>query len=490
MTDIEKKFPGVHALKGVRLEVNSGEVHGLLGENGAGKSTLMKILGGIHRQNQGEILIAGVNCTEMTADKAQEMGVGFVHQELNLAEGLSVAENIYMGRLPFSNEWLGIVDYKKLYSNTESILQKLGAHMKPTDIVSTLPTAKKQLLEICKAISLNAKIIIFDEPTTSLGSGDVEILFNIIAALRNEGVAIIYISHRLKEIFDICDRATILRDGQYISTVEVQKVSQNQLISMMVGRDITELFPKEVGQVGETLLEAQNLSDHAGKVKNISFHARRGEIVGFAGLVGSGRTEAVRLLFGADPLYQGDVKIRGQSTRIQNPRDAIKYGISLLTEDRKQQGLSLDMSVADNINITNLKDSILKHMKLKEVAEKYKESLRIKTASVEVLAGNLSGGNQQKVVLAKWLNTNSEIFIFDEPTKGIDVGAKAEIYQIMNQLIKEDKTVIMVSSELPELLGMADRIYVMCEGKITGELDRKEANQESIMMLATLGGMG
>ncbi|MCC5465979.1 sugar ABC transporter ATP-binding protein [Pelosinus baikalensis] len=488
MAGIEKRFPGVYALRGVNLEVNAGEVHGLLGENGAGKSTLMKILGGIYPQDKGEIFINDVDCTVMTPERAQALGVGFVHQELNLAEALNVAENIFMGRMPYKNKLLGIIDYQELYRSTQAILKKLGSKVKPTDIVGTLPTAQKQLLEIGRAISLDAKIVIFDEPTTSLGNDDVAALFKIINTLKQDGVAIIYISHRLKEIFEICDHATVLRDGQYIGTVDVKSVSQNTLITMMVGRDITELFPKEYGNIGETILEIQGLSDYAGRVKSVSFYAKRGEIVGFAGLVGSGRTEIVRMLFGADPISQGTIKVRGEKVTINTPKDAINQGICLLTEDRKGQGLSLIMSVAENINMPNMQDAILKHSKLKAIAEKFRVSLRIKTASVDTAVGNLSGGNQQKVVLAKWLNTASEVFIFDEPTKGIDVGAKAEIYQIMNQLVKENKTVIMISSELPELLGMADRIYVMCEGRLTGEILKQDATQGKIMAFATVGG--
>lgn len=488
MQDIDKCFPGVHALQGVRFAVRAGEVHGLLGENGAGKSTLMKILGGIYLQDSGKIIINGVDCMDMTPEKAQQIGIGFVHQELNLADALSVAENIYMGRLPYKNRQLGIIDYKQLYSDTEKILKKLGAKVRPDDIVGDLPTAQKQLLEIGRAISLKAKIVIFDEPTTSLGNEDVTVLFAVIKTLRQDGAIIIYISHRLKEIFEICDRATVLRDGRYIGTVDIPQVTQNELITMMVGRNITELFPKEFVQVGEVLLETDGLSDYGGRVKAVSFQAKRGEVVGFAGLVGAGRTEVMRLLFGADPVRRGNIKVKGRIVKIKMPYDAIKQGICFLTEDRKRQGLSLIMSVADNINMANMKDAVLNHKKLKATAEKFKVSLKIKTSSLDTPAGDLSGGNQQKVVLAKWLNTNSEIFIFDEPTKGIDVGAKAEIYQIINQLVKAKKTVIMISSELPELLGMSDRIYVMCEGRVTGEVSREEATQEKIMALATLGG--
>lgn len=489
MKNIHKRFPGVYALKGINLEIMKGEVHGLLGENGAGKSTLMKILGGVHKQDEGEIYIEGVECGFITPNKAIELGIGFVHQELNLSEPLTVAENVYMGRLPYKNKALGIVDYKKIYEDTDSIIKKLGVEIKATDLVSELPTAQKQMVEITKAISLNSKVIIFDEPTTSLSEKDVNNLFRVINTLRSEGVAIIYISHRLKEIFEICDRATVLRDGTYIGKTVIKEIGQDKLISMMVGREVRDLFPKEFFEPGEVVLETKNLSDTIGRVKDINIKARKGEILGLAGLVGSGRTEAMRLIFGADEIGQGEIKIKGNTVKIKSPLDAIKNGICLLTEDRKQQGLSLVMSVGDNITITNLKKFFLNHHELKETGEKFSKALKIKTTDVDTIAGTLSGGNQQKIIIAKWLNTDSEIFIFDEPTKGIDVGTKAEIYNIMNDLVRKDKIVIMISSELPELMGMSDRIYVMCEGRITGELSREEATQEKIMELATVGGV-
>lgn len=488
MENIHKKFPGVYALKGINLEVRKGEVHGLLGENGAGKSTLMKVLGGVHGQDEGKIYVEDNDCGFITPSKAAELGIGFVHQELNLSEALTVAENVFMGRLPYKNRALGIVNYKKLYSDTELILERLGINIKATDLVSDLETAKKQMVEIAKAISLNAKIIIFDEPTTSLSNKDVTSLFNVINHLKSQGVSAIYISHRLKEIFDICDRVTVLRDGTYIGSAEVKDISQDELINMMVGRSLSNLFPKEIFPQGPVVLETEDLCDTTGRIKDISVKARKGEILGFAGLVGSGRTEVMRLIFGADKIGKGHVKINGKLVKLKSPEDAIKHGVCLLTEDRKKQGLSLVMSVNDNINITNLKSFLLNHKALRQTGEKFREALLIKTSNLDALAGTLSGGNQQKIVLAKWLNTNSEIFIFDEPTKGIDVGAKAEIYHIMNDLVRKGKVVIMISSELPELLGMSDRIYVMCEGKVTGELNREEASQEKIMALATVGG--
>lgn len=489
MKNIHKRFPGVYALKGAQLVIRKGEVHGLLGENGAGKSTLMKILGGVQGQDEGEIFVEGTNYGTITPDKAKEIGIGFVHQELNLSESLTVAENIYMGRLPYKNNLLKIIDFNKLYSDTEKILNKLNVDINPRDLVEKLPTAKKQMIEIAKAISLDAKVIIFDEPSTSLSEKDVENLFKVIKALKAEGVAIIYISHRLKEVFEICDRTTVLRDGTYINECEMKGIDEKQLINMMVGRDITELFPKQIFEPKEYVLEAENLSDYNNKVKNVSFKARRGEILGIAGLVGAGRTELMRLVFGADPIKNGKIRINGKDIKINSPMDAIKNGICLLTEDRKNQGLSLQMSVVDNITLTNLKSFRLNHKELKDIGERFRNAIQIKVANIDVMAGTLSGGNQQKVVLAKWLNSDSEVFIFDEPTKGIDVGTKAEIYEIMNDLVRKGKIVIIISSELPELLGMSDRIYVMCEGRVTGELKREEATQEEIMKLATLGGI-
>lgn len=488
MVNIHKSFPGVHALKGVNLSVEKGEIHGLLGENGAGKSTLMKILGGVHKQDEGKIFINEKDIGSVTPQKATDLGIAFVHQELNLSEALDVAENMYMGRLPYKNKILGIVDYKKLYKDANQILDMLKVNLKATDIVGELTTAKKQMIEIAKAISQEAKIIILDEPTTSLADNDVKILFKIMNNLRSNGVAIIYISHRLKEIFEICDRATVMRDGQYIGSCDIKNVSQKDLIKMMVGRELKDLYPKEEVEIGEIVLEVNSIRDRAGKIKDVSFNARKGEILGISGLVGAGRTEVVRLLFGADKLIQGEIKINNKIVKISNPSDAIKYGLCLITEDRKRQGLLLPLSVADNITITNLDKVKLNHKNLEKTAEKYKKLLEIKTTNVETVVGTLSGGNQQKVVIAKWLNSNSNIFIFDEPTKGIDVGAKAEIYNLINKLAKAGKTVIMISSELPEILGVTDRVYIMCEGKITGELLRKECTQEKIMELATIGG--
>lgn len=487
--NITKKFPGVVALDDVSMDFRAGEVLGLLGENGAGKSTLMKVIGGIHAPDHGEIYVQGVKQEHWDAKHALQCGIGFVHQELNLAESVSVAENIYMGNLPYLNKSLGIVDYKTLYENTKKCLARIKVDLNPETIVDQLKPAQKQLIEISKALSKDCKMIIFDEPTTSLADDDVSNLFSIIQQLKKEGLAIVYISHRLNEIFQICDRVSVLRDSRFIDSRPIDNLTQEDIIRLMVAREITELYPKmECLATEEVVLEADGLYDDRNFIQNASMHLYKGEILGIGGLVGAGRTELVRLLFGADRISKGTVKINGKTVALKSPKDAIREGLCLLTEDRKQQGLFLDLSVCDNINIANIDSAVLNHKKLKERAESFKQSIEIKTSSLDTESRTLSGGNQQKVVLAKWLNTDCSIFIFDEPTKGIDVGAKTEIYKIMNTLIEQGKSVIMISSEMPELLGMCDRTYVMCEGRITGELHRDEFSQEKIMTFATAGG--
>lgn len=487
MKDINKSFGPVKVLKNVQLEVEKGEIHALMGENGAGKSTLMNILGGVIQKDSGEILFGNQMIENHSPQIAKDLGIGFVHQEFNLAESLTVAENIYMGRLPYKNEKLGIVDYKKLHDNTEYYLNMLGVNIKPTDVVYKLSTASKQMIEIAKALSLNAKVIIFDEPTTSLSDKDVEVLFIIINALKQKGISSVYISHRMEEIHQLCDRITILRDGQYISTDNVKDLTDQEIIKKLVGRNLDNLYPERNVEVGEIALEVKNLSDTKGAVKNVSFNVRKGEVVGFAGLVGSGRTELMRLVFGADPVESGEIFVKGQKVNIKSPVEAINNGICLLTEDRKNQGVALGLSIKDNINMTALKSNIINHKEVKKKVDELVENLQIKISSVDKPVSSLSGGNQQKVVLAKWLNTSNDIYIFDEPTKGIDIGAKSEIYAIINQLVADGKAVIIVSSEIPELLGTVDRIYVLNEGRLTGELSIEESTQEKIMELATLG---
>lgn len=485
MKNIHKKFPGVYALKGVELDLKYGEILGLMGENGAGKSTLMKILGGVHSPTSGKIIVENKEYEQLTPNEAKKIGIGFVHQELNLAESLTVAENIFIGRLPVKKGLLQTVDYEKLFHDTDLVLQDLGCDISSKELVQNLSTAKKQMIEIAKSISLNCKILILDEPSTSLSNEDVEKLFKIMRKLKEKGVGLIYISHRFNEIFEICDRSTILRDGTYVGTVDMKNTSKEDMIKMMVGREIHNLFPKQYTQIGEIILEGKNISDFNGKVKNANFYLNKSEVLGFAGLVGAGRTELMRLLFGADPIKNGEFYLKKNKIEISSPKSAIKYGISLITEDRKKQGLFLNLSIEENINITNLSNFIINKKSLDQVAFKFKDNLKIKTFSINEVAKNLSGGNQQKIVLAKWFNTDSDIFIFDEPTKGIDIGAKTEIYNIINELVKNGKSVIMISSELPELIGMSDRIYTMCEGSITGCLNRNEFEQEKIMNLAT-----
>lgn len=487
MKDINKSFGPVKVLKNVQLEVEKGEIHALMGENGAGKSTLMNILGGVIQKDSGEILFGNQMIENHSPQIAKDLGIGFVHQEFNLAESLTVAENIYMGRLPYKNEKLGIVDYKKLHDNTEYYLNMLGVNIKPTDVVYKLSTASKQMIEIAKALSLNAKVIIFDEPTTSLSDKDVEVLFVIINALKQKGISSVYISHRMEEIHQLCDRITILRDGQYISTDNVKDLTDQEIIKKLVGRNLDNLYPERNVEVGEITLEVKNLSDTKGAVKNVSFNVRKGEVVGFAGLVGSGRTELMRLVFGADPVESGEIFVKGQKVNIKSPVEAINNGICLLTEDRKNQGVALGLSIKENINMTALKSNIINHKEVKKKVDELVENLQIKISSVDKPVSSLSGGNQQKVVLAKWLNTSNDIYIFDEPTKGIDIGAKSEIYAIINQLVADGKAVIIVSSEIPELIGTVDRTYVLNEGRLTGELSIEESTQEKIMELATLG---
>ncbi|EOH87460.1 sugar ABC transporter ATP-binding protein [Enterococcus villorum] len=485
MKNINKRFGKVQVLKNVQFTVNKGEIHALMGENGAGKSTLMNILSGALKKDSGTIEFEGKEIKEATPEIAERLGIGFVHQELNLAESISVAENVFMNRLPCKNKILGIIDFKALYQQTQNILNILGAKFKPTDIVEHLSTANKQLVEIAKAISLNAKVIIFDEPTTSLSEQDVEVLFIVIRALKEKGISSVYISHRMKEIYELCDRITIMRDGKYISTNPVEELTNDEIIHKLVGRSLNNLYPKEEVSIGDIYLKVEGLSDKKGYLKNINFYARKGEVVGFAGLVGSGRTETMRMIFGADRSASGKISIQGREVKINSPIDAIKNGICLLTEDRKQQGLALTLSIKDNINISSLNKTLINNKKMSETSKYFVKTLRIKTNDDNNPVSSLSGGNQQKVVLAKWLNTENQIYIFDEPTKGIDVGAKSEIYGIINQLAKEGKTVLIVSSEIPELLGICDRIYVLSEGRVTRELKTDEATQEKIMAYAT-----
>jgi len=487
MQGIQKYFPGVHALDNAQLEVRSGEVVALIGENGAGKSTLMKILTGIYQKDDGVIEYFGENIEINGPRDAQARGISIVHQELNLMQDLTVAENIYIGREPSKGLFLDKAEQNRM---AEELLQSLHLDISPKTVVRRLTVAKQQMVEIAKSLSYNnTKVLIMDEPSTALTESEIKDLFTFIRRLKASGVGIVYISHRMNELFEITDRITVMRDGQYVDTVETAKTSMDQIVQMMVGRVIYE-EPKSKSNVpadAPVVLEAVGLNSL--DVKNVSFQLKKGEILGFSGLMGAGRTETMRLICGADKRDSGVIKVNGKEVNIKTPKDAVAAGIGYLSEDRKRYGLCLGLSVADNTVMSSL-DAVTSGLfvddkKVTEEAQKYKEQLATKTPTVKTLVRSLSGGNQQKVVIAKWLMRDCDILIFDEPTKGIDVGAKSEIYKLMNQLAAQGKSIIMISSEMPELLRMSDRVVVMCEGRVTGELDISEATQEKIMTFAT-----
>lgn len=482
MKNISKAFYGVQALANVDFSVLRGETHILLGENGAGKSTLVKILSGAYHKDAGEIFFDGEQIEISTPLDAQRKGISIIYQEFNLIPGLSVAENIFLGREPVKGNRL--INWRVLNENAKAILNKLHADVSPTALVATLSVAEQQFVEIAKALSFGAKLIIMDEPSATLTPAEIDRLFAVIRDLKRAGVSIIYISHHLDEIFEIGDRVTVLRDGELVATDDIKNVTKDMIIRWMVGRDLTNTYPPRTTTPGEVVLEVQNLS-RRGELHDISFHLRRGEILGIAGLVGSGRTELVRALYGADPIDRGEIKLHGRTLAIKTPKESIKNGIGFLPEDRKQEGLVLEQSVKNNVTLANLvkvvKNGIISGSAEKAAVDEYVRNLGIRTVNQQVLIKNLSGGNQQKVVLAKWLFTDSDILIFDEPTRGIDVGAKYEIYQLMNRLTEQGKSVIMVSSELPEIIGMSDRVLVLHNGRITGEYTRDQFDQELIM---------
>ena len=487
MKGIDKSFPGVHALDHVDLEIRKGEVLALMGENGAGKSTLMKVLTGIYTKDSGTITYEGKEVEFHNAKEAQNAGVVIVHQELNMLNHLTVAQNIFIGR-EFKKGFR--IDDKKMNEEAKKLFDKLNIDIDPTATMGDLTVGKQQMCEIAKAISHDAKVIIFDEPSAALTESEIEELFKIIRDLRDQQLGIVYISHRMDEIKVITDRVTVMRDGTYVGTLITKECTKNDIINMMVGRVIYE-DPKTENMVPKdapVVLKVENLN--AGKmVQNVSFELHKGEILGFSGLMGAGRTETARAIFGADPKESGDIYVNGQKVTINSPQDAVKYGIGYLSEDRKRFGVAVQKTVAENTTLATLDEFVngilIDKKKENKVAMEYVESLATKTPSVDQLVVNLSGGNQQKVVIAKWLTRNSDILIFDEPTRGIDVGAKNEIYKLMNKLAAEVKAIIMISSEMTEILRMSDRIVIMCEGKITGTVDISEATQENIMNLAT-----
>lgn len=490
MKHITKRFPGVLALNDVQFSLRRGEVHALLGENGAGKSTLMKILSGVYQPDEGEIIFEDKPVSFSDPLSAQNVGITIIHQEFNLFPELTVEENIFIGReFCIKNRWR--LDEKQQRQATIEILQKLNLAIKPDTLVADLTVAQQQMVEIAKAISVNARILIMDEPTAALTETEIESLFRVTRLLKEQGTGIVYISHRLEELALIADRATVMRDGQYISTVDYECVKISDLIAMMVGRDLGNIYPRrEALQQRIPVLEVNGLT-RKGVLNDINFTLYRGEILGFAGLMGAGRTELARAIFGADSIDSGTLKLNGKETVIKDISDAIQQGISYLTEDRKKEGLALNLSVERNIMLGNYPEysdrfGNVDSRRCQQTSEEQVKALRIKTPNLEQAALNLSGGNQQKIIIARWVCKDTDILIFDEPTRGIDVGAKLEIYELMNRLVAKGKSIIMISSELPEVLGMCDRILVMRSGRITGELSAKEATQEKIMQYATL----
>ncbi|MEG1515924.1 MAG: sugar ABC transporter ATP-binding protein [Clostridia bacterium] len=486
MTNICKAYPGVKALDNVGFELRRGEVHALLGENGAGKSTLCKIIAGAEEKDSGEYYLLGEKINTITPLSAKESGISMIYQEFTLIPYLKVYENLFLGKELSS----GIKTNKKeMIRRAMDVFKRFDIEIDPEKPVCDLTNAYKQLVEIAKAVLENAKVLIMDEPTAPLGNHEVAALFRLIRVLKAEGVSIIYISHRLEELFEVSDRITVMRDGKYIDTLETSQTNRNQLVKMMVGRELTEEYPRRKIEIGNTVLRVEHLSTVETKIKDVSFSLRHGEILGFAGLVGAGRTEIMRALFGADSKSNGDIFIRGKRVSITKPLDAIQHGISLVPEDRKSQGVSLTMTIRENISLVKLKDlqGLLRISRKQErrLVDEYIRSMTIKTPSMEQLVKNLSGGNQQKVAVAKWLATQSDIIILDEPTRGIDVGAKYEIYLLMNELVKMGKSLIMISSEMPELIGMSDRILVMHQGELMGELRSDEVSQESILKMAS-----
>lgn len=487
MENIRKEFPGVTALDNVDFTLNKGEVHALLGENGAGKSTLMKILIGLYTPTSGKIWYNGEYIENKSVNEALDRNISMIHQELNPIQERSVMENIWLGREPKNR--LGLIDHKKMFSMTKELLDRIHLKVNPKELVKRLTVAKIQMIEIAKAVSYDAKLIVMDEPTSSLTEGEVVELFELIRVLKAQEVGIIYISHKLDEIFEICDRVTIFRDGQFVADKKIEELDTQQMINLMVGRELNELFPKVETQIGETRLVVKNISDGE-NFRNISFDAHEGEIIGFAGLVGAGRTEVMEALFGISNIVEGSVRVKGKQLSLKDSSVAIENGLAFLTEDRRKTGIFPMLSVGYNIVSSSIEQyenklGLLNPAKIRDDSQAYIDSFKIKTPSQETAIANLSGGNQQKALIAKWLLTNPDILILDEPTRGIDVGAKAEIYRTISKMAYTGKTILMVSSEMPEIIGMSDRIVVMHEGRITGILENKNLTQELVLEYAT-----
>jgi len=484
---INKSFSGVRALNDISFKIEKGKVHALLGENGAGKSTLMKILSGAYTRDSGEIFYQGKLTQIRNPADSEKLGIAIIYQELNLIPELSVAENIFLRRYPKRGKF---INWKQMYEDAREILQRMNVEIDVKAVVSKLSIAQQQMIEIAKSISLDSNVLIMDEPTSALTEGETRKLFQLIENLRKQGITMIYISHRMEEIFEICDTYTVMRDGACITSGEIKAVTVDQLIAYMVGRSLEQVFPQKDNVIGEVVLEAGHLTNGA-EVKDVSFYLKKGEILGFAGLVGAGRTETLKVLFGADKKGKGTIKINGKGVNIRSPQDAIAYGIGLVPEDRKKEGLVTELSVLDNVIMAKtekaMTNGFFSIQKARHICMDYIKDLLIKTPSERQLAKYLSGGNQQKVVLAKWLNCAPNIIFLDEPTRGIDINAKMEIYNIITELAKSGKSIVLVSSEMQEIIGLCDRVYVMCEGEITGTLRREELTQQKIMLYATGG---
>ncbi len=490
---ISKSFPGVKALDNVQLSLRPGTIHALMGENGAGKSTLMKCLFGIYNMDEGEIILDGETIHISNPDDAMRYGIAMVHQELQPIPARSVAENLYLGRFPVKHYGpIKVIDHKKMHEDTKKWLEEVKLDFDPKAELGTLSIGQMQSVEIAKAVSQQAKVVIFDEPTSSLSEKEVEALFNIMKDLKSRGVSMVYISHKMDEIKQISDDITIMRDGTYVGTWSVSDLTTEQIIAKMVGRELTNVYPKKENELGEVVMEVKHLSSiHEKSFQDVSFNIRKGEVLGFGGLVGAQRTELMEGIFGIRAIASGEIYIRGKQVKIKHPIDAMNAGIGLITEDRRGNGIFGCLSIKDNVGISvynkHLKAGfVLNHKKINSIVDNSIEMLSIKTPSMKEHISNLSGGNQQKVIVSRWLANDPDVLIMDEPTRGIDVGAKHEIYEIINDLASKGKAIIMVSSEMSELLGMADRVYVMCNGKLTGELDKAEdMTQAKVMSFAT-----
>lgn len=484
MHHVHKRFAGVHALNDVSFELKAGEVHALLGENGAGKSTLIKVLGGIYQADEGEIHIDGNKVEIKGVEDAKKNGVAIIHQELVLVSHMTVAENIFLGR-EFGKGVL--VNRRKMNEEAQKLLDEHQVHIRADVLVGKLTIAQQQMVEIVKAISHNSKILVMDEPTSSIADKEVEFLFETMRKLTKRGVGIIYISHKMSELEQICDRVTVMRDGMYVGTEVVQNTTKDKLIAMMVGRALENYYTRDYQESGEEVLRCEHISD-GNMVKDVSFHLKKGEIIGFAGLVGAGRSETMKAIFGLSKDVSGEIMINGEKVKVTSPVEAMKHGLALVPEDRKQEGLYKVQSVRFNMTIEVLEQFIkgisVDDKKEIELTQKYIDMMSTKTPTQMQKIGNLSGGNQQKVIIGRWLATNPNVLILDEPTRGVDVGAKSEIYVIMNELVKKGVSIIMVSSELPEIINMSDRVYVMAEGRVTGCLNHDEVTQEAVMLLA------